>query len=81
MRGGRLIAGAEVADWAPGGGFRKLIAGLVKEHGVAKLGFEERYMSVASHTEWLVEGENVLLKHRYIKSGFNGTGSVRSKPP
>ena len=36
------IAGAEVADWAPGGGFRKLIAGLVKEHGIHKLGFEER---------------------------------------
>ena len=57
----QLIAGAEVADWAPGGGFRKLIAGLVKEHGMAKLGFEERYMSVASHTEWTkaVEAEFV----------------------
>lgn len=53
----QLIAGAEVADWAPGGGIRKLIAGLVKEHSVVRLGFEEEYMSVASHTAWTKEVE------------------------
>ena len=70
----QLITGAEVADWALGGGFRKLIAGLVKEHGVAKLGFEERYMSVADHTEWtkaveaeFVPASELLTQLRQVK--------------
>ena len=70
----QLITGAEVADWALGGGFRKLIAGLVKEHGIVKLGFEERYMSVASHTEWtkaveaeFVPASELLTQLRQVK--------------
>ena len=52
-----LITGAEVALPQKDKGYRKLVAELVKENGVAKLGFEERYMSVASHTAWTKEVE------------------------
>ena len=48
----QLISGAEVILWTAGNGFREQIAALVKAHGVAKLGFEEEYMSVSSHTAW-----------------------------
>ena len=47
-----LITGAEVALPPKGTGYRKLVAELVKENSVVKLGFEEQYMSVASHTAW-----------------------------
>ena len=46
------IPGAEIILWTTEYPFRKQIADLVKEHGIVKLGFEERYMSVASHTDW-----------------------------
>ena len=52
-----LITGAEVALPPKGVGYHKLVAGLVKENGVAKLGFEEEYMSVAAHTAWTKEVE------------------------
>ena len=48
----QLIAGAEVILWTAGNGFREQIAALVKAHGVVKLGFEEEFMSVSSHTAW-----------------------------
>ncbi len=51
------IPGAEVIMWTTEHPFRKQIADLVKEHNIAKLGFEERYMSVASHTDWTREVE------------------------
>ena len=56
-----LIAGAEVALPPKGKNYHTLVAELVKEHQVAKLGFEEEYMSVASHTAWTknVEAEFV----------------------
>ena len=56
-----LIAGAEVALPPKGKNYHPLVAELVKEHQVAKLGFEEEYMSVASHTAWTknVEAEFV----------------------
>ena len=43
------ITGAEVIMWVTGNHYRTQIAALVKEHGVARLGFEEEYMSVSSH--------------------------------
>ena len=46
-----LITGAEVALPPKGVGYHKLVADLVKENGVVKLGFEEEYMSVAAHTQ------------------------------
>ena len=52
-----LITGAEVALPPKGTGYHKLVAELVKENNVAKLGFEEQYMSVASHTGWTKEVE------------------------
>ena len=52
-----LITGAEVSLPPRGTGYRKLAAELVKENGVVKLGFEEQYMSVASHTAWTKEVE------------------------
>ena len=52
-----LITGAEVAMPPKDKGYRKLVAELVKENGVARLGFEEQYMSVASHTAWTKEVE------------------------
>ena len=48
----QLISGAEVILWTADSSYRKQIAELVKAHGVAKLGFEEEYMSVAQHTAW-----------------------------
>lgn len=48
----QLISGAEVILWTAGNGFREQIAALVKAHGVVKLGFEEEFMSVSSHTAW-----------------------------
>ena len=52
-----LITGAEVALLPKGGSYYKLVAELVKQNGVVKLGFEEEYMSVASHTAWTKEVE------------------------
>ena len=56
-----LIAGAEVALPPKDKNYYALVAELVKEHGVVKLGFEEEYMSVAQHTAWTkkVEAEFV----------------------
>ena len=56
-----LITGAEVILWTSDAPYRKQIAELAKAHGVAKLGFEEEYMSVADHTAWTkaVEAEFV----------------------
>ena len=48
----QLISGAEVAQLPKGVRYRELVRDLVKENGVSKLGFEERYMSVADHTIW-----------------------------
>ena len=48
----QLISGAEVILWTAGNGFREQIAALVEAHGVVKLGFEEEFMSVSSHTAW-----------------------------
>ena len=53
----QLIGGAEVALPPKGSNYYKLVAGLVKENNVAKLGFEEQYMSVRSHTAWTKEVE------------------------
>ncbi len=53
----QLIAGAEVTLWTPDNSYRGQIAQLVKAHGVVRLGFEEEYMSVASHTAWTKEVE------------------------
>ena len=56
-----LIAGAEVALPPKGKNYYTLVAELVKENNIAKLGFEEQYMSVRSHTAWTkaVEAEFV----------------------
>ena len=51
------ITGAEVALPPRDKGYRKLVAELVKHNNVSRLGFEERYMSVASHTAWTKEVE------------------------
>lgn len=56
-----LIAGAEVILWTSDNPYRKRIAELVKAHGIAKLGFEEEYMSVASHTAWTKEVETEFI--------------------
>ncbi|MBD5083815.1 MAG: aminopeptidase P family protein [Clostridiales bacterium] len=52
-----LITGSEVALLPKGSSYYKLVAELVKENNVVKLGFEEEYMSVASHTAWTKEVE------------------------
>ena len=46
----QLISGAEVALPPKDSNYFKLAAELVKENKVSKLGFEEKYMSVAAHT-------------------------------
>ena len=53
----QLISGAEVALPPKDSNYFKLAAGLVKENNVSKLGFEEKYMSVAAHTRWTKEVE------------------------
>ena len=55
------ITGAEVIQWTADNSYRKQIVELVKAHGIAKLGFEDEYMSVADHTAWtkVVEAEFV----------------------
>ncbi len=68
------IPGAEIILWTTEYPFRKQIADLVKEHGIVKLGFEERYMSVASHTDWtkaveaqFVPASELLTQLRQVK--------------
>ena len=70
----QLIAGAEVIQWTTGNGYRKQIAGLVKTHGIVKLGFEEEYMSVSGHTAWtkdveaeFVPASGLLTELRQVK--------------
>ncbi len=53
----QLISGAEVALPPKDSNYFKLAAELVKENKVSKLGFEEKYMSVAAHTRWTKEVE------------------------
>lgn len=55
------IDGAEVIMWTTDNGYRKQISELVKAHGIKKLGFEEKYMSVGSYNSWQkdVEAEYV----------------------
>ena len=69
-----LIAGAEVAQLPKGVRYRELIRDLVKENGVARLGFEEQYMSVADHTIWtgnveaeFVPASELLTELRQVK--------------
>lgn len=69
-----LITGAEVALPPKGVGYHKLVADLVKENGVVKLGFEEEYMSVAAHTQWtkdveaeFVPASQLLTQLRMVK--------------
>ena len=69
-----LIAGAEVIQWTSDNSYRKQIAELVKTRGVAKLGFEEAYMSVAAHTQWtknveaeFVPASELLTQLRMVK--------------
>ncbi len=70
----QLIHGAEVAQLPKGVRYRELVSDLVKENSVSKLGFEERYMSVADHTIWTknVEAEfipasELLTELRQVK--------------
>ena len=51
----QLIPGADVSLPPKGLGYQKTVAQLVKDNSVSKLGFEEQYMSVASHTAWTKE--------------------------
>lgn len=51
------ISGAEVIMWTTDNGYRKRISELVKAHGIKKLGFEDRYMSVAGYNAWQKEVE------------------------
>ena len=44
------ITGAEVVMWTTDNNFRQRIGELVKAGGIKKLGFEDRYMSVAAAT-------------------------------
>ena len=69
-----LIAGAEVALPPKGKNYYTLVADLVKEHSIAKLGFEEQYMSVRSHTAWtkaveaeFVPASELLTRLRQVK--------------
>lgn len=57
----QLISGAEVGLYPKGGSYYTAVSELVKENNIAKLGFEEQYMSVAHHTGWTkaVEAEFV----------------------
>ena len=48
----QIIAGAEVGLHPKGGSYYTVVAELVKENNIARLGFEEEYMSVAQHTAW-----------------------------
>ena len=52
-----LITGAETAMPPKDSSYYKLVAELVKQNNVVRLGFEEEYMSVASHTRWTKEVE------------------------
>ena len=69
-----LISGAEVALPPKGSNYHKLVAELVTENHVIKLGFEEQYMSVASHTGWtkhveaeFVPASELLTELRMVK--------------
>ncbi len=46
----QLVKGAEVSQ--PAKGYPAVVAELCAAHGIKKLGFEERYMSVASYNRW-----------------------------
>ena len=69
-----LIAGAEVALPPKGKNYYTLVAELVKENSIAKLGFEEQYMSVRAHTGWtkaveaeFVPASELLTQLRQVK--------------
>ena len=68
------ITGAEVIQWTSDNSYRKQIVELVKTHGIAKLGFEDEYMSVADHTSWtkaveveFVPASGLLTELRVVK--------------
>ena len=70
----QLIHGAEVALHPKGGSYYTVMAELVKENNIAKLGFEEEYMSVAHHTGWtkaveaeFVPASSLLTELRMVK--------------
>lgn len=48
----QLVKGAEVDLGLRGKSYAALVAELCAAHGIKKLGFEERYMSVASYNRW-----------------------------
>ncbi len=69
-----LIAGAEVGLHPKGGSYYTVVAELVKENNIARLGFEEEYMSVAHHTGWtkaveaeFVPASSLLTELRQVK--------------
>ena len=70
----QLITGAEVALPPKGKNYYTLVADLVKENNVSKLGFEEQYMSVRAHTAWtkaveaeFVPASDLLTELRQVK--------------
>ena len=65
-----LITGAEVAPPPKGSSYYKLVAELVKENHVVKLGFEEESMSVASHTRWTKEVEAEFVPASELLTGL-----------
>ena len=70
----QLISGAEVGLHPKGGSYYTVVSELVKENNIAKLGFEEQYMSVAHHTGWtkaveaeFVPASGLLTELRQVK--------------
>ena len=70
----QLVTGAEVAQLPKGVRYRELVGDLVKEQGIAKLGFEEQYMSVADYKIWtenleaeFVPASELLTELRMVK--------------
>ena len=70
----QTITGAEVIQWTADNSYREQIKELVKTRGIARLGFEEEYMSVAQHAVWtkaldaeLVPASELLTNLRVVK--------------
>ena len=66
----QLVRGAEVAMHPKGGSYLKIVAELVKKNSIAKLGFEERYMSVGDHTRWTKEVEAEFVPASGLLTGL-----------
>ena len=70
----KRITGAEIIECTAERSTRKILAGIVKEKGLKKVGFEERYMTVEEYRLWekeldceLADANKLLMELRSAK--------------